>query len=567
MTWDVSNAQWRAAAGEGSVTRPAAAEPLDALDGFVVQHLQASGAMGGLPAAQPPPDVARSRAVTPLVEDPVAASAASAPQSTPEAAPPEAAPPEAAPPEAAPPEAAPPEAAASSSPSARARWDDADGCGAVPPPLVSTPAGQPSVRQLSPDPDDLQIELTPASAPSTAIPSAFGGGAAAPAASPSSEAVDSPAQPTEPEPDAVMGAAPEMPEPLDVYDEEEPLPDPPTEDPSARGGEPEAERSPEDAEVDTVEVDEVEVDEVEVDEVDEVEEVEEVQVPPTPRSASRPPSPKRAKERARAAGAAERRDWITKGWPDEVFDQSYLSLLPDQAAEMAVADVKFILERLAVDEDARLSVLDVGSCAGHHCFAFSDAGHDPTGMDASLDILLRAGEGNKGREREVEFLRGDMRQMPETSPFDVVTCLGGTFGMFDDETNRHALAEMKQKLAPGGRLVLQVSNRDYLGPRMPCRSWWTGERCMVLDEAVFEPKGSRLQVKRTIVFEDGRQFEQRTSMRLYALHELGRLFGSWDAIGISPGIERRRASTARAPPTCGSWPWRTRVERHRRRAR
>ena len=49
---------------------------------------------------------------------------------------------------------------------------------------------------------------------------------------------------------------------------------------------------------------------------------------------------------------------------------------------------------------------------------------------------------------------------------------------------------------------------------------------MVLDEAVFEPKGSRLQVKRTIVFEDGRQFEQRTSMRLYALHELGRLFGS-----------------------------------------
>jgi SAM-dependent methyltransferase len=119
-----------------------------------------------------------------------------------------------------------------------------------------------------------------------------------------------------------------------------------------------------------------------------------------------------------------------------------------------------------------------------------------------------------------------MRDLPDVGEFDVVTCLGGTFGMFDDETNHHTLEEMASKLAPGGKLVLQMTNRDYLAPRMPCRSWWTGDHCMVLDEASFDGKSSRVVVKRTVVFEDGRQFEQQFSIRLYALHEVGRLFAS-----------------------------------------
>ena len=49
---------------------------------------------------------------------------------------------------------------------------------------------------------------------------------------------------------------------------------------------------------------------------------------------------------------------------------------------------------------------------------------------------------------------------------------------------------------------------------------------MVLDEASFDGKSSRLEVKRTMVFEDGRQFEHQFSMRLYALHEVGRMFAS-----------------------------------------
>jgi SAM-dependent methyltransferase len=117
-----------------------------------------------------------------------------------------------------------------------------------------------------------------------------------------------------------------------------------------------------------------------------------------------------------------------------------------------------------------------------------------------------------------------MRALPRDRTYDVVTCLGSSIGYFDgDEQNRQVLQEMIEVLRPGGKLVLQVFNRDYMVAVMPCRSWWQGRGCLVLDVADMNYFTNRIRIHRTVVFEDGRQFEHHMYFRAYSLHELGKI--------------------------------------------
>jgi len=80
-----------------------------------------------------------------------------------------------------------------------------------------------------------------------------------------------------------------------------------------------------------------------------------------------------------------------------------------------------------------------------------------------------------------------------------------------------------RSLKPGGRLLIDVVNRDYVVADLPSRVWWEGKGCVVLEEVDFNFHTSRIVTHRSIVFEDGRQIEQEISIRAYSLHELGRL--------------------------------------------
>jgi hypothetical protein len=66
-------------------------------------------------------------------------------------------------------------------------------------------------------------------------------------------------------------------------------------------------------------------------------------------------------------------------------------------------------------------------------------------------------------------------------------------------------------------------NRDYVIGDLPARVWWEGDGCVVLEEVEFNYFSSRVQSKRSVVFDDGRQVEQEISVRVYSLHEVGKL--------------------------------------------
>jgi SAM-dependent methyltransferase len=150
-------------------------------------------------------------------------------------------------------------------------------------------------------------------------------------------------------------------------------------------------------------------------------------------------------------------------------------------------------------------------------------GYRTVGLDLSLPLLIRATDAARRVGVNVDFVHGDMREMTFESEFDGAYCFFTTFGFFDDDTNRRVASGICRALKPGGRLVLEMINRDYLIGDLPTRVWWQGDGCVVLEEVDFNYFTSRLQVQRQIILENGRQLEQEISIRAYSLHEIGKV--------------------------------------------
>ncbi len=244
--------------------------------------------------------------------------------------------------------------------------------------------------------------------------------------------------------------------------------------------------------------------------------------PPSPRTpppVSRPPPPKPSAEAPPKPRSKRKKK---KHWYDEVFADHYAYIMPRDSDVSAELDVAFMIESAQLSSQNR--ILDVGCGDGSHLFGFAKAGYaDLTGLDMSLSQLVAGSRRNLSEGAGLTFLYGDMRDLPDGESYDVITCLGGTLGYFEDEQNRACLQQMVERLAPGGKLIIQVMNRDHMMGIVPCRSWWQGRSCLVLDVAEMNFFTNRLKVHRTIVFEDGRQFEHHIQVRAYSVNELGKM--------------------------------------------
>ena len=210
-----------------------------------------------------------------------------------------------------------------------------------------------------------------------------------------------------------------------------------------------------------------------------------------------------------------------KPWFEEVFDEDYLRTLPFMTAEQTLREVAFIKESLRPPADAE--ILDVGCGYGRHAIELGQGGYRVTGIDLSLPLLIRAADESQRRALSVNFVHADMREMAFDGQFDGAYSFLTSFGYFDEETNLKVAASIYRSLKPGGRFLLDTINRDYIVSDLPTRVWWEGDGCVVLEEVDFNFQTNRLTVRRSIVFQDGRQVEHDISIRAYSLHELAKL--------------------------------------------
>lgn len=169
-----------------------------------------------------------------------------------------------------------------------------------------------------------------------------------------------------------------------------------------------------------------------------------------------------------------------------------------------------------------MSVLDLACGHGTLANALAGRGCRVTGLDSSPVFLDRARADAAAAGVDVEYLSGDMRQLPEWSGrFDRVINWTTAFGYFDDTTNRAVLAEAARVLRPGGRIALDLDNlTSFLTSYTPSRITAARENGdMLVDRHHLDPLTGRFEVERTVV-RDGRARRLTFVKRLFAFPEL-----------------------------------------------
>ena len=268
--------------------------------------------------------------------------------------------------------------------------------------------------------------------------------------------------------------------------------------------------------------------------------------PPPPPAAHAHKAPPAPPPKARAAVAAvtpiakpEAKTPRGKPWFVDLFDEDYLRTLPFLTPQATQSEAEFVIDAMGLQPGAQ--VLDIGCGYGRHAMELAARGFHVVGLDLSTPLLVRGGEEAMRRGLEINFVRGDMRELDFESQFDAAYCMFSTFGYFDDETNKKTITNIARALKPGGRMMLEILNRDYVIADLPTRVWWEGDGCVVLEEVELNYFSSRIQVNRSVVFDDGRQLEQEISVRAYSLHEVGKLMhaAGFRVLEVSGGYHTR----------------------------
>jgi SAM-dependent methyltransferase len=246
---------------------------------------------------------------------------------------------------------------------------------------------------------------------------------------------------------------------------------------------------------------------------------------PPPPPPKRAPSSKRVSEvdlePASEASPGVKKQRQRRPWWEELFSEDFVRANFKLSDAQVRREVNFIEESLGVAPGG--VVLDLGCGAGHHAVELASRGYGVVGYDLSLYQLALAAEVAQERDQKINFLQGDMREMAFEEMFDGVFSWNTTFGYFEEEKNLNVAQRVFKALKPGGMFLVDVINRDFAATQSPSSLWYEGDACVCMDDMSVDFITSRLRVKRSIILDDGRTREVSYSIRLYSLHELGKL--------------------------------------------
>lgn len=222
----------------------------------------------------------------------------------------------------------------------------------------------------------------------------------------------------------------------------------------------------------------------------------------------------------------------------EVFGEDYLHFYaPLLTEEHNDREVDRILQLLDLPPGAR--VLDLPCGHGRIANRLAARGLRVTGVDNDEFFLARAREDAATRGVDVDYRAGDMRDPPVEPGFDAALNWFSSFGYFeDDDENRRCLQALHDALKPGGRLLMEMHDRDALVARIaaagePVFVVETGDD-LLIDRAGFDPVSGRSRTERLTV-RDGKLRRTSFSVRMPTFPELRawlRSAGFEDAIAL-----------------------------------
>lgn len=201
---------------------------------------------------------------------------------------------------------------------------------------------------------------------------------------------------------------------------------------------------------------------------------------------------------------------------ERLFDEDYLYFY-GFVDERADADVETLWKLLGLAPG--MEVLDAPSGHGRISNRLAARGVGVTGIDITPLFLERARADAAERGVEVEYVHGDIRSLPWRDRFDVVLNWFTSFGYFSDAENREVLRQANAALKPGGRLVIDIHNRDAFFSGFHPEGVVERDGDFMIDVREFDIANGRMENER-IVIRAGETRRAHFSIRMFTYVEL-----------------------------------------------
>jgi SAM-dependent methyltransferase len=214
-------------------------------------------------------------------------------------------------------------------------------------------------------------------------------------------------------------------------------------------------------------------------------------------------------------------------------------------AEGQARDVRAILERGGVRPPA--AVLDAPCGIGRHDVHLEKFGYHVTGVDFSPAFLDRARRLSLDHGCAPEFVRGDLRTISQPlsgreASFSAILNLWTSLGYWSEEVDREILTQFRALATPGGLLVIETINRDWLIGAFRPHGYEEWGDLVHVEERRFDFRTSWILGPWHFYTKRGGDLVHKATMsvdhRVYAGHELWRLAESagWRPLGLFGGL-------------------------------
>ena len=172
-------------------------------------------------------------------------------------------------------------------------------------------------------------------------------------------------------------------------------------------------------------------------------------------------------------------------------------------------------------------VLDIGCGYGLHLVPLARRGVRVCGCDLLRLMLDTAATRIREASREkpeilkkTGLVRCDFRELPFLGDFDCAMIMFNTFGYFaGEDDNFRVLTAAARALKPGGLLLLDQVNRDFVVRHMSRKDWFEHEDSIILEKKRFDPVAGRTEIDVSVVDKRGKR-DYHHSIRVYSYTEM-----------------------------------------------
>jgi len=246
---------------------------------------------------------------------------------------------------------------------------------------------------------------------------------------------------------------------------------------------------------------------------------------PAEKQTSRTPESATAVLRKSIGPVEDLESYVKADWWRHIFNANYLRTDGDVVddPQITAGEIDAFLEMLKPAPDARF--LDLCCGQGRHLLELARRGFTHlTGVDRSHYLIARAKRDFRQNNFSAVLKEGDARKLrlPSDS-FDVVYVAGNSFGYFETlEDDLAVLREIRRLLRPGGQLLIDFTDGDFVRENFEARSWeWIDKQYFVCRERSLSKSRDRLISREVITHTSkGVVADQFYAERLYNEAEL-----------------------------------------------